>query len=458
MLRVLLTALFLILPTYAPAAEITRAPHLLERLNGLTPAYPSPFRAVPGLTHRERLFVAQVLNDDGKFVFDTSDKDRPVKVIHVKGPTVKGDTERLRAELTNGVDGYRTLIVLEGPGGSFDEGLKMGKLIHESIFFRQDEGLAGVYVLNGSQCASACALAAAWAGKFLHVEHGAKLGFHLPFFGGAKGEIERPVKEILNIAYDIAFAYNELLLENLVHPDIFREIYKHRTSDSFLVLDTAERAARYGFHGMVGPDRGAAVHIEGIGLDLVTALCTRAFEQEQSPKNFSDYEYAVPWFPANLTLGELIRTSGAATFIGGAEVEFTDMRCHFGADKAGRLHLGVSRSDARCQGAMIEGSGGICPAAAPEVFHPVSRHWMIETLGCGQDRLSVEPKMEVTRDVNLRDRPSTKGGTAGRLKSGQKVRVSACRITDDKQTVRYQLTAGGRTGWASARCLEPDRD
>lgn len=114
--------------------------------------------------------------------------DKPVgAVILVQGDIVEGDSKRLEALLSQIEDfdtGFYESVVrlaLNSPGGSYDEGLKIGSLI-------RDKGV-GTMVPEGAQCYSACAIIfmhgtvhldyEKWLNRKLHPA--GRVGFHAPY-------------------------------------------------------------------------------------------------------------------------------------------------------------------------------------------------------------------------------------------------------------------------------------
>jgi hypothetical protein len=87
-------------------------------------------------------------------------------VVKVSGPIRKGDGTRFLAATAR----FReAIVVLEGPGGSVDEGLRIAELIRARSF--------STAVLSGASCASMCAVVWLTGSKRL-MANGARIGFH----------------------------------------------------------------------------------------------------------------------------------------------------------------------------------------------------------------------------------------------------------------------------------------
>ncbi|SNS90353.1 SH3 domain-containing protein [Antarctobacter heliothermus] len=355
--------------------------------------------------------------------------------------------------LSDPTHGYRSVIVMEGPGGSFGEALKIGKIIHENIYFRQDDGLMGVFVLKGKKCLSACAVAGAWAGRLLFLEHGGQLGFHLPFFQGEDAEKRIKASEMLDFAYDIAEAYNELLIEDLAHRELFRQAYKHRTSSSFFYIRTPLLAEQYGFSAVTRGVPAKPVHAQGIGIDLVAKICRQKFTLEPSKKGSSDFEFGpAEFYPANTDLLlEILRRNQSDWLSVTGDSRFTDLRCLVGIDSSSSLHAVVVRDTKLCLNGQDE---AVCAAKKPERPSLVTNMELSSVLECPFGAYIGKRERTITRSTNAHTTATPISKVLYRLRAGDKVTVNGCVPTDDNQSVWYKITARNRTAWVSARFLK----
>lgn len=390
-----------------------------------------------------RSLTLSARHDDGT-LYDPEPSAK-LKIIRMSGRTEIGDTDKLRSVLNDPTHGYRSVIVMDGPGGNFGEALRLGRLIHESIYMRQDDGLSAVFVRVGTSCLSACAVAAAWAGRALYVEQGAELGFHLPMFQGDEANRVAPIGKVLDKAYDIAAAYNELLIEDMAHRDLFREAYKHRDEKSFHYIRTGYDAVRYGFSAAATGSMGKPVHIEGVGAAVLARLCSQKYDLDPSRKTFLDNEYAVPYLNwRGKTLGDIVEANDVQWFAASSDFEFTDLHCRFGMDESRYLHLWMTRDPMSC-------TTSICAARAPERPSLVTNIEMQRALSCADNRYSGQGSRTVERDVRMRNKPILGAKIVTRLKADDTVRVHGCRGTDDNQSVWYDVSFGSFRGWASGR-------
>lgn len=94
-------------------------------------------------------------------------------LIVVHGELIPADIERFKAvaEIPT-----RAVVAFAGPGGSVIAGTSIGEMIRLKNF--------GAIVLNGDECASACALA--WlGGTRRYLGQGSKIGFHAAHSAGS---------------------------------------------------------------------------------------------------------------------------------------------------------------------------------------------------------------------------------------------------------------------------------
>ena len=127
---------------------------------------------------RHALFLAAVLSialADAAHAADiTATKGNGFDLIAIDGPITNGDAEQFDRVSQNVGQLFNqpAIVVLNSPGGSIYPALSIGESIRAKGF--------ATGVVNGSQCASACALI--WlAGTKRFLGNGAKLGFHAAY-------------------------------------------------------------------------------------------------------------------------------------------------------------------------------------------------------------------------------------------------------------------------------------
>lgn len=451
----------------AHALDVTVANDLRERLAGLELLYPTQDVRVAFGEH-DRVPLIDRLHYTYTPPSETGSDSEPgvtATIIRLDGVIEKGDTERVKGEVEKH---RRSVIVISGPGGNFAEALRIGEYINSDIG-GQDPRIGGIIVLNGTQCLSACALIAAWAPGGPYVEHGAVLGFHLPFLpAGRAEEITQPAGEMLNVAYDISLAFNELVLRKLVTPDLIRAAYKHRSADSFLFLKEGWQYAENGFRAIGQRALSEPAHVEGVDMGMVADFCMRHIALLKNQEaTFSDWEYSEfnIFGSEKTTFTSLAQPEGHNWFLFLSNSELTSLVCRAGTDGDGNLQVELlSRDKASCSGPMksVE-SESSCHAAVPQAQAPVSRYQMMEYLGCmsadfGRGEMSVKSPLVIRRDVNMREKPDIDGQVVRRALAGESVVPESCQVTDDKQTVWFQVKgADGKTGWVSGRYVDRPR-
>lgn len=122
-------------------------------------------------------FVTQTIAAD---VFLTSWRGH--KVLSIKGSIEEGDALKV-AELlptANKMPYGTPIVVLEGPGGSVGEALKISRIF--------DSYPVHTVITKGSKCASACGSIIFIAGKYRTLEEGAALGQHSCSMGGRRND------------------------------------------------------------------------------------------------------------------------------------------------------------------------------------------------------------------------------------------------------------------------------
>jgi hypothetical protein len=381
-------------------------------------------------------------------------------VIVVSGLIEKGDAARLEALMDRPHD-----IVFDSPGGSFTEGFALGSVITGNLG-SQDPSTLGVYVLEGGQCLSACAVAFAMSVDLVHegvtdsrfIERGARLGFHMPYLPEAKAGQQGTAGDLLNLAYDISGAFNKLLIGGANSPELMEEILKHRGSDSFFELTGDAAAWRLGFTPVASGSLVLPLLSYGLDVDTIGDLCDRLFSGGRIYKSGVDLEFASFHHaldkPVPL-LSELVQSSGGHDSF--SRPTNASPSCQVRTNQLGAVGLVVWRGQPACWESGEIDVQKWC-ADKPRRALPITVGLLAETMGCGVDGFDPQTftqrwQATVKRDVNMRARPTLDAPVVTNLRGGERVKVRACRITDDHQGVWYQVDAGAESGWLSARFI-----
>lgn len=176
--------------------------------------------------------------------------------FRLSGPIEKGDTEKLRAMIGDGFGDWGSLC-LNSPGGSYQEGLRLGKfLIKQAIW---------TVIEDGAECYSACAIIfmsgvymepelefIRLPTRFLHAK--GMVGFHAPYIEGA-GSNHTYSEENIVMAYEQGILAIRQLIKldqsanlyqgNLIRSSLVLEMLSKAPTENFLI-DTVGKAIHYG--------------------------------------------------------------------------------------------------------------------------------------------------------------------------------------------------------------------
>ena len=195
---------------------------LLARLGEPSPA----MDWLPGETTEVQPYLPSVRPD-----ITAPDDDRPDRVLKAElsepmtielvaggrleatGTITPGTAERFQSEIDKRGDYVKT-VVLNSPGGSVQDALKMARLIHDKRL--------GTLVEKGGYCASSCPLVFA-GGITRTAEKGASIGVHqviaLPVAGAALAEADD--RASFNLAQEISAECQRHLVEMGVDPRVW---------------------------------------------------------------------------------------------------------------------------------------------------------------------------------------------------------------------------------------------
>lgn len=435
----------------AHSAEITRRPDLAPRLSELRQLYSGD-------------------NGENGAVYNGEDT-----IFMLSGVIEKGDLEKLKAEMDAT---WNKVLVLDSPGGSFLEGIRIGKYL-QSQFAGNDRDFEGVYVLKGHQCLSACALAFTLTATPMttglrFIETGAELGYHMAFLPDEKANQLVAVREAMDLAYDVTREYTELIQGGITPALLLREALSHRSADSFFFLSGGIRTYSLGMTPVSRGPIAKPVVKDALYMDAVNAMCTLSlFADSSIQKTEVLYEYGmIKGGPeaSGVRLEDLVEKLGSNVI--GADHNGSAY-CVVQLNSDGTVGLWIMEGPLPCEdklggedwcalkpleykislikNALLADVSGCHGGSFTEEFY----HWENDNLnvdsGNGGATIHRDTKnweRTLGRDVNVRTEPSLKASVISQLRTGEIVKIANCRIVDGPQGVWYQLETGG---WISAR-------
>ncbi|MCH2095714.1 MAG: SH3 domain-containing protein [Rhodobacteraceae bacterium] len=446
--------------TLVPAAEIIEAPELEARLAGL------------------RVMFGGGEGNDGAVLGGEADDYGPVQVLRIRGPIARGDAETLRAFFEDPAY-YRRYVVLDSPGGSFTEGLRIGEVFREFRGGYDFPVLGGVFVLNGDTCLSACTLAFAmaatrqdWGGRF--VESGAELGFHMGFLPDHLADQTAAVRDAMNLGYDVSAGFMRVIIDGASPPELLANALQHRTADSFYWVSADYEARFLGFNPVSAGVTAAPAYADALSKNQLNEICV-AMHVSQPGNRFLPDE--ADFARLNLETEALYEVQGLEQVLEVLEGQvIVSPYCAVQVDEQKRISIkmkGLDSLRASCDaGHLAMRSKGWCVPREDtryHAFHPVTVAQLSVALGCSgpamdanwefagrrEDMGQLGPTWDlpVRRRVTLRSDPALSGARLGRLEPGETAHVIGCRQVADRQGVWYRVQAKGQTGWVSARFL-----
>lgn len=218
------------------------------------------FTAELGVDSCELTLTGEIVSGDAARLGAEIEKARRIK-RQIQAQKRKEAKKRGKAWMLPGrslLDDERVHLCLDSPGGNFNEGVDLAKVIERN-------GVVTVVGKN-AKCHSACALAflggrdtnyrnsSGRHGRFLHIR--GSLGFHAPFLppnsGAGSGQLSG---EVLRKFYSGGILSAAQLIEMLqlrgdeVVPPLRPSLVKHMlstASDKLYLIDTIDKAGRYG--------------------------------------------------------------------------------------------------------------------------------------------------------------------------------------------------------------------
>jgi hypothetical protein len=417
-----------------------------------------------------------------------NDFDRPsgtLKNITFSGVIEKGDADKLSRLIdAAGYPGVR--IVFNSPGGNFLEGIKIGEMLQYNLS-SQDPSLAGVYVLKGQSCLSACALAFSLAaatrdvgasnydGRF--IEDGAELGFHMGALPEDQAAQTANVKTIMNLTYSVVAAYAKLIKGNLNPPLLLEKALEYREADSFFYLRGAQRSLSMGFTPVSRSILSAPIYSYAMDMRTVDAVCRTLIMSTRLPKTLVTYSYLFINGDGptgrEISLDEMIELRGSRMIAGGmasGEICYVAQR----PDKTVLISVADGSQLRDCTGPKTGSNFDQAWCASDrEPAGLMTIALLADTLLCNSGDLQTkfvpweadfstgwdndlldDPtdwERTIVRDVNMRRSPSLKSDIVAGLPAGAEVKVTGCQLVDDGQGVWYSVRHSTGSGWISAR-------
>lgn len=475
LLRISILVIFFLVPINAiQAAEITFTPELKPRLSALKPIYAPP---IPS-----------------EFISDSSLESLVSKqnVITISGIIEKGDAAKLERLMTSG-EHYYSVIIFNSVGGSFLEGIRIGEMFQANMS-SQDPSLAGVFVLDGQACLSACALAFSMSSAIRtlngdsipdtrYVEKGAKLGFHMGILPENLLAQKAEVQDIMNLTYDVVAAYTKLIKGNLNPEVLLEESLKHRTADSFFYLNGGVRTYNLGFTPVSNSNLTEPVYDYAMSIGNISGICKSVVMASPIRKTLVTYGYLYIDGNGGLKddapitdLFQLLNTDKLAATMVSGEICFISRH----SDRQLLIEVRESGRSANCVGANTNNQSWC--AADHRAGGLLTVGILSDTYKCVDDQLVTQfeswgidadiagdlipgpfPdrdgwKRTISREVNARSEPSLKGSIKTKLQKDSKVQVTGCKITAGSQGVWYQVKTKSGDAWISSRFVSETLD
>ncbi|MBO0904954.1 SH3 domain-containing protein [Jiella sonneratiae] len=443
----------------ASAAEVTIRPDLFARAVAMKRLFPP--RSLAG-TEGMKPEDDSAFTGLAAFPAGTGDGANPA-VIRIEGEIVKGDAERVKQALQEGPH-YPLVISFDSPGGVFAEAFRIAEVLRYDIE-SQDPRIAGLIVLAGDECLSACAIAFAASVDRAHpdtdtrfVEKGGKLGFHMPYIPEGTDTSGTGAEQMLGLGYDVAAEMVGLLEESANPPGLLLRMLRHRTASSFYVLAGDLETWRMSFTPVAAAGDVSEIGLAGLDTIAVGQLCNLVLKagpvrMSAAQDEFCDFQLgatAADELKGGKLISDLLRDG--ARSLNATCGWFT---CQMRTDEAGRVGISVWRGSEGCKELEDPFPSGMCPAPAAGV-DTVSNFLLAEAYSCRDGKIlpatfTAESPAKIKRDVYLRDAPSRNGQVVATLRAESEVEVGGCRVTTDDQGVWYAVERGGTRGWVSAR-------
>lgn len=422
----------------AHAAEITVRPDLAPRLLALKTIYSG---------------AATVVRPE---IYEESIDDWPQGIIFLSGPIETGDLDRLRA-ITGDLDTQKLPlfhVVFDSPGGSLTEAAAIGRFLSEWRNFSELQPLGGVFVLKGHECLSACALAFSMsvgsgdAGSLVRfVEHGARLGLHMPFLPSNLGAQKAQLSQAFDLSFDVMEQFVQLVADGNAPVSLLQNVLHYRGEDQFLDLSGGMMTRHFGFNPVASESLSHLVSIEGLEEDMPGICQYYSFSRQGGMPTLYEYlnwalridcsgiieDYYDDTYGIS-RIAQLVEENYTFRVTGGLLADY--LGCHGGELTKDYYAWDIyNRFLDEERPAWLDRDGWEYLGGQPFLNEKTALNWQREVL---------------TR-VKMRDAPGFDGQTLGTLEQGTRVEVVDCAVLSDEQGVWFEVEVDGTNAWVSAR-------
>lgn len=401
--------------------------------------------------------------------------------VRLSGRIEKGDLAKLQKLLeyydTLDKDWYTFSLTLDSPGGDFREGIAIGHWLG-GILDGQDSNFIGSTVRAGDECLSACALIFALSthrrmlddsDRANYIEVGGRLGFHMGVMPDNLSAQKIPIRDSMNLAYDVVAAYMTLIASQNSPPALLIEALKARDADSFFYVEASPRAYDLGFMPVAASPLSEALSSAALPLDHVRRMCAHLRDISQLPTSILTERYFNDFGSPEMVRDLFVGREGKVLRGQLASGE----SCLIGLTPNGNLMMDVTDQEVLCASGT-DHTEQWCAIDQENTFdHRLQRlatnALLADISGCPMGRLHPrmdpdsqimsDPKtlkeefglLDITREVTLRSAPSLQAPKRGVLTKGEVLRLRDCAITLDNQAVWLRVDRGDISGWISAR-------
>lgn len=316
------------------------------------------------------------------------------------------------------------------------------------------------------------------------IEQGAEVGFHMGLLPGNLAESTAPVRDIMNLTYDIVAQYTRLIDSGWQSPKLLREALKHRTFDSFYYLRGGMRSWQMGFDPVART--GKAPQINQIGLDdgTVMRVCS-ALMYASSPNMPTETQFGIagygdftPRLPdAEIRIQDVFDQLKTNSIVRSFPDETFDIvTCSLSRNASGEISVGIHDANFDDNVAnlpkCVSNRRVLNWCAATETLtHPLNVPLLADALGCSNGQLHMVSPQDgnnwiggvvdyerartgiAKRDVNVRETPGLGTAPIDTLTKGSRAEILDCALTRDKQGVFFKVRSNQTEGWVSARFL-----
>ena len=376
-------------------------------------------------------------------------------IVLVSGVIEAGDLAKLEAVIGAWDDDEPKLsppfhVVFDSPGGNFIEAVKLGEYLSGWRGGNGGPALGGVFVLEGHECLSACAIAFALSalsedkGLERFVEAGGSLGFHMPFLPPEQAEQSATIGQAMEFTYDVVAEYLKLIENGKAPTALAQNALYYRTADDFFMLSGGIMTRVMGFDPVAKGALSHPVSFDGLlGQDVLNACRIMAFTVEGGLDPVS-YE----WWGLD--------GAGETACIWGTVDSYNDTMLQ--VDRSSPITAGMLGEVLGCHGGSLTSQyyywdmgNRFLDEEEPEEYAEYTRRYAEYHNIPFEFPYRIDWNRTLLSTVNMRDAPGMQGQRLGRLQEGTPVQVTDCRIVEDAQGVWFEVSTGGQSGWVSGR-------